>query len=166
MGVAAGVAADAPDAARGAAAGAGAAPGFRRNEAQIPPTTANTTPDQMNVDMIVPTAPGESVAPAVPAARAAMTFPASAAIAGERRDRLQEVVVDEGAEPEAHHDHPAAEAALVREPLRHRGDRGHVPDAEAEAAEDAVGDVDPGRAELAGAEAGEDVRDPPQHDAR
>ena len=35
----------------------------------------------MNVDMIVPTAPGESVAPAVPAARAAMTFPASAAVA-------------------------------------------------------------------------------------
>ena len=63
------------------AAVAGAAAGFRKKEAQMPPMTANTTPDQMNVDMSVPTAPGESAAPAVPPARAAMTLPASAAVA-------------------------------------------------------------------------------------
>src|SRR5512139_4300068 len=54
-------------AARGAAAAVvagtvAAAAGLRRNDAQIPPSTAKITPDQTNVDMIVPVAASDSIA--------------------------------------------------------------------------------------------------------
>src|SRR6185369_15275354 len=81
---------------------------------------------------------------------------------GKSGDVFEQITVEECAEAEAHDDHAAGQAAFVGEPLGDDRDGGDVPQAQSDAADDAVSEVDPPRAEFSGAEAGEDVADAPE----
>src|SRR5574341_19972 len=80
----------------------------------------------------------------------------------ERRDRLEEVGEEEGAEAEAHHHEAAAEPAPARAPLGDRGHRRDGAEPEPQPADDAERGDQPRGAEPRRAEAGEQVPAPPE----
>ena len=81
---------------------------------------------------------------------------------GERRDALDDEIVDDRTQTEAHDHHPSGQTATLGEPLGHHGDRSHVSHADAEAADQSVGQVQPAGAQMRGAQAREKITQAPE----
>lgn len=84
----------------------------------------------------------------------------------ERGEARDELVVDESTEPEAADDESADKSAPLGKPLADDRQRREVRHAGANASDEAVSQIQPGRAEPGRAEPGEHVADSPQGDAR